>query len=128
MRYRSDHKGDSRRRILTAAARSIREHGSQGVSVAAVMAEAGLTHGGFFFAHFSSKSALITAAIEAMFAESATRLAHRLEAQEPKAALTAHIDYYLSPRHCEPRDAGCPITALGSEAPRLDAAAQAVFA
>lgn len=127
MRYSADHKQESRRKVLAAAARAIRERGPEGVSVAAVMAEAGLTHGGFY-AHFPSKSALIAAAIDTMFEESAVRLERRYHGLAPRATLQAHIDYYLSPAHCERRDAGCPIAALGSEVPRLDADARAAFA
>ena len=44
-------KEQTRERILRAAARAIRKHGYEGVGVADVMKEAGLTHGGFY-AHF----------------------------------------------------------------------------
>ncbi len=45
-------KEQTRERILRAAARAIRKHGYEGVGVAEVMKEAGLTHGGFY-AHFA---------------------------------------------------------------------------
>lgn len=41
-------------RILDTAARAIRRAGFQGVGVADIMKEAGLTHGGFY-AHFASR-------------------------------------------------------------------------
>ncbi len=50
-------KEETRERILRAAARAIRKHGYEGVGVADVMKEAGLTHGGFY-AHFESRDAL----------------------------------------------------------------------
>ena len=127
MRYSADHKQESRRKVLAAAARAIREQGPEGVSVAAVMAEAGLTHGGFY-AHFPSKSALVAAAIDTMFEESAARLDKLLQEKGARAALNAHIDYYLSARHCETLGAGCPFAALGSDVPRLDSDARAAFA
>ncbi|MEJ0069137.1 MAG: helix-turn-helix domain-containing protein [Pseudomonadota bacterium] len=49
------------RRIVETAAREFRAKGLDGVGVADLMAEAGLTHGGFY-AHFASKDALIEAA------------------------------------------------------------------
>src|SRR5690348_8574700 len=49
-------KEETRARILRAAARAIRKHGYEGVGVADVMKEAGLTHGGFY-AHFKSRDA-----------------------------------------------------------------------
>ena len=127
MRYSADHKQESRRKVLAAAASAIREHGPEGVSVAAVMAEAGLTHGGFY-AHFPSKSSLIAAAIDTMFDESSARLDKVMKGKDARAALSAHIDGYLSSAHCRARDSGCPFAALGSDVPRLDAAAQAAFA
>lgn len=127
MRYGADHKQESHRKVLAAAARVIREHGPAGVSVAAVMAEAGLTHGAFY-AHFPSKGALIAAAIETMFEESQARLDQAKAGLAPRAALNAHIDYYLSGSHCDKRDQGCPLAALGSEVPRLEADARAAFA
>ena len=57
MRYGADHKQKTRERVLAEAAKAIREEGSQGVSVAGVMARAGLTHGAFY-AHFGSREEL----------------------------------------------------------------------
>ncbi|MFC4275873.1 TetR/AcrR family transcriptional regulator [Achromobacter aloeverae] len=127
MRYRPEHKEESRRKVLAAAARAIRAQGPDGVSVAAVMGEAGLTHGGFY-AHFPSKSALIAQSIDFMFEEMAARLDEVMRGKPPREALAAYIDSYLSGRHCEMRDAGCPVAALGSEVPRLDAPAREAFA
>jgi len=56
-------KQETRERILRAAARAIRKHGYEGVGVAEVMKDAGLTHGGFY-AHFASRDALLAAAAE----------------------------------------------------------------
>ncbi len=53
----------SRQRIVEAAARSIRAKGYDGVGVADVMKQAGLTHGGFY-AHFASREALLVEAVE----------------------------------------------------------------
>ncbi|WP_186117872.1 TetR/AcrR family transcriptional regulator [Burkholderia gladioli] len=127
MRYSPEHKQESRNRVLAAAARAIREQGPDNVSVAAVMAEAGLTHGGFY-AHFASKGALIVAAIDFMFDETAARLDKRMNGKSPREALLAYIDHYLSATHCAARNTGCPIAALGSDIPRLDDETRAAFA
>ena len=50
-----------RKDVLRAASRLFLEHGIDGISVPAVMAEAGLTHGGFY-GHFTSKEALVAEA------------------------------------------------------------------
>jgi len=62
MTSRTARKAESRRRILGAAARRLRAEGARGAAVADVMAEAGLTHGGFY-AHFPSREALLAAAL-----------------------------------------------------------------
>ena len=66
MRYSGTHKEETRKRVVEAASRQIRARGPGGVSVAEVMAEVGLTHGGFY-AHFPSKDALLGAAITQAF-------------------------------------------------------------
>ncbi|HNH84664.1 MAG TPA: helix-turn-helix domain-containing protein, partial [Acidobacteriota bacterium] len=66
MRYPANRKEESRQKILQAAARLFREHGYNGVGVDAVMAEAGLTPGGFY-AHFPSKEALFAEALASSF-------------------------------------------------------------
>ena len=72
MRYTDQHKPQTRSRIVTAAARQIRMKGPDQLGVAAVMADAGLTHGGFY-AHFASKDELIAEAVDAMFDEARRR-------------------------------------------------------
>jgi AcrR family transcriptional regulator len=52
----------SRERIVEAASRALRRSGVRGVSVAEIMKEAGLTHGGFY-AHFPSRDALVSEAL-----------------------------------------------------------------
>jgi TetR/AcrR family transcriptional repressor of nem operon len=63
----------NRERIVGTAARLFRERGIAGVSVADVMAEAGLTHGGFY-KHFASKDALVAEAVALAFAQQAAHL------------------------------------------------------
>ena len=48
--------------IIAAAARHYRERGFEGITVAELMKDVGLTHGGFY-RHFSSKEELIAAAL-----------------------------------------------------------------
>src|ERR1044071_1094318 len=91
-------KEETRSRILRAAARAIRKHGYEGVGVAEVMKEAGLTHGGFY-AHFKSRDALLAAAAEQAGAESNERLSRAIASAGPGEELTALVDAYLSERH-----------------------------
>ena len=58
MRYSSSHKTETRQRILTMAALRFRAEGVANVGIANLMADLGLTHGGFY-AHFHSKDDLV---------------------------------------------------------------------
>jgi TetR/AcrR family transcriptional repressor of nem operon len=127
MRYEPEHKQQTRQKVLRAATRAIRAEGPHRMSVAKVMAKAGLTVGGFY-AHFESKDALIAAAIDEMFAEARSRLALEAGDRPPAAALGVYIDFYLSPAHRDSRAAGCPMPALAADLPRLTAKARERFA
>jgi len=112
----------SHERILDAAARALRRSGVAGVGVADVMRQAGLTHGGFY-AHFASREALLTAALDHAGRQGTehlrTRMARRL--REGMTPLRALFEEYLSEEHMAADDGGCPVAALGSELPRTDA-------
>jgi len=115
-------KEQTRERILRAAARAIRKHGYEGVGVADVMKEAGLTHGGFY-AHFDSRDALLAAAVGQAGAESAENLNRAVAAAKPGEELMALVDTYLDERHVTAAEhgLGCAIAAAGSEVPRQQA-------
>ena len=127
MRYDTEHKQKTRAKVLQAAAKAIRADGPHRVAVAGVMADAGLTHGGFY-AHFASKDELVAAAIEHMFDESRARVQHEMEGRGPAEGLSAYIDFYLSRKHRDARNSGCPMAALASDLPRLDEAVREKFA
>ena len=127
MRYDADHKEKTHARLLKAAAKAVRAEGPHRVGVAAVMADAGLTHGGFY-AHFASKDALVAAAIGQMFEEARARFLRETQERTPAQGLVAYIDFYLSTAHRDARRSGCPIAALASDLPRLKKPALAEFA
>ncbi|MDC8014272.1 TetR/AcrR family transcriptional regulator [Tahibacter soli] len=120
MRYDAEHKQQTRDKVVKAAARAIRAKGPDGVGIAQVMADVGLTHGGFY-AHFASKDDLVAAAVGQMFDESRARLAAETRDRPAADGLRAYIDFYLSPAHRDARRAGCPIAALASDLPRMAA-------
>jgi TetR/AcrR family transcriptional regulator, transcriptional repressor for nem operon len=126
MRYAAEHKERTRELILDQAAKAIRGAGPDGVSVADVMKRAGLTHGGFY-AHFESKDALLAAAIERMFQTVRDRWAHETLDRQPKAALAAYLDWYLSTGHRDHRDTGCPVAALATDLPRMSSGCRLAF-
>lgn len=127
MRYDNEHKQQTRTKVLQAAAKAIRTDGPHRIGVASVMAEAGLTHGGFY-AHFASKDELVAAAIGQMFDESGRRFQRETEDRTPAEGLIAYVDFYLSKKHRDARGAGCPMAALASDLPRLDNASREQFA
>ena len=122
----------SHERIVATAARAIRRGGFHGVGVADIMKEAGLTHGGFY-AHFSSRNALLAEALARAGRDSADRVAQGSAMRQARgaSALRALVEGYLSDRHLADIQAGCPVAALASEMPRQapevrEAAAQGV--
>lgn len=127
MRYDTEHKQKTRAMVLQAAAKAIRADGPDRVAVAGVMAEAGLTHGGFY-AHFKSKDELVAAAIGQMFEEASRRWEHETSGRTPGEGLLAYIDFYLSRKHRDARGLGCPMAALSSDLPRLSGPAREQFA
>ena len=127
MRYASDHKDETRRRVLREAAREVRAKGPDNVAVAGVMKRAGLTHGGFY-SHFASKDALVTEAIGAMF-DDARDASRAIEAEsDPRAALLGYIGFYLSRTHRDARERGCPLPTLSGALARATPAARDHFA
>ena len=131
MRYGADHKLESHARILSAAAQQIRAKGPQKVAVIEVMAAAGLTHGAFY-AHFDSKDELVADAVTAMFRDARKR-ANRLEAvlAEEDArlplAFRSYLESYLSPRHRDGPDFGCPLPSLAADIARIEGRARENF-
>ncbi|MBK9314534.1 MAG: TetR/AcrR family transcriptional regulator [Acidobacteria bacterium] len=122
MRYGQEHKAKTRRKILKAAARLFREFGYDGVGVDAIMAEAGLTAGGFY-AHFPSKRALFdealaTATATAMTGSNATRAVAKSARADEAGQLRLTIENYLSRQHRERVADGCPLPALTPDAAR----------
>ncbi|HSW12124.1 MAG TPA: TetR/AcrR family transcriptional regulator [Solimonas sp.] len=104
-------------RIVDAAARAIRRSGYDGTSVADIMKQAGLTHGGFY-AHFPSREAMLAEAADRAGAE-ATAASTRVAATAPPGqALQRMMSAYLSKEHVVNAERGCPVAALGSEMPR----------
>jgi TetR/AcrR family transcriptional repressor of nem operon len=119
MRYSPEHKTDTRRRIVDVASKAFRQHGAAGVSVSKIMADAGLTVGGFY-RHFQSKDELFGAALDKALGETLNLLRKsdrdsRLDGDEWLERAAA---VYLSAAHRNLRDAGCPLPTLTAEVGR----------
>lgn len=127
MRYLPDHKEKTRSHIVEEASRAIREGGAHSVSLASVMKRAGLTHGGFY-AHFSSRDAMLAAAIQRTFDDARDRWVHETLDRSPKEGLIRYVDWYLSKAHRDNRTTGCAIAILGGELCQLSPECQRAFA
>jgi TetR/AcrR family transcriptional repressor of nem operon len=110
-------KESTHERIVETAARAIRRSGYDGTSVADIMNEAGLTHGGFY-AHFASRDAMLAEAADRAGAEAVVWAAGIAAEASPQEALQAMVNAYLSEAHVNNAESGCPVVALGSEMPR----------
>jgi TetR/AcrR family transcriptional regulator, transcriptional repressor for nem operon len=110
-------KETTHQRIVETAARAIRRSGYAGASVADIMKEAGLTHGGFY-AHFASREAMLAEAADRAGAEAVAASARIAAAAPPEQALQGLLRAYLSKEHVDSPEMGCPVAALGSEMPR----------
>lgn len=104
--------------IEKASSRLFRERGLAGVSVADLMAEAGLTHGGFY-GHFTSKDELAAIACTKAFEQSELRWLKRVKDEpDDAAALTAITNAYLSTGNRDFAGTGCPLTSLATDVTR----------
>ncbi len=125
-RYKEDQKRASREAILQRASERFRREGIAAVGVRPLMADAGLTHGGFY-AHFASREDLVGAALE--YAAEAT-LDHFREAlaEAPEGQkLERLISTYLRPLHRDHMGLGCAVAALAPEIARQDASTRRRF-
>ncbi|TXK64291.1 TetR/AcrR family transcriptional regulator [Alkalisalibacterium limincola] len=128
MRYSPEHKQKTRERIIDRAARNFCRDGIDQVSIAGLMSDAGLTHGGFY-AHFKSKEDVLLAALEHALEQTyATRLSEAASTSEdPMERVGAVLDSYLSLTHRDHAERGCAIAAVGVEAARTDPRCRQVF-
>jgi TetR/AcrR family transcriptional repressor of nem operon len=107
---------ENRERILNVAARLFRERGFDGIGVADLMKNAGLTHGGFY-GHFFSKEDLMAQACARAIADSLDVWNRRADCAT-ESPLSAVITGYLSTRHCDYLGSGCLLAALGPDVSR----------
>lgn len=113
----------NRKAILDCAAEVFKDRGFDGMGVADLARNAGMTHGGIY-AQFKNKDDLIHEATRHSIAEQRRNLDKCKEASDPIKAL---IQFYLSPGHRDRRASGCPIAANASEVARRPSELQTLF-
>lgn len=125
MRVSKEKAAENRQSLLDAASRLFRRCGIDGVGVADIAREAGLTHGALY-AHFPSKEALAAEAFAHGFDVSMARLHARLEGRNP--SFEEHADLLFAPEWRDSLETGCPLGASVSEVSRHGKAISANFA
>ena len=117
MRYSPEHKAQNHENILSIAARSFREHGSESSGIGTVMKKVGLTKGGFY-RHFKSKDDLFVEAVARALDEMGKNMLEVAKSAPEGQALKAIIERYLSPQHVGSPGTGCVLSAMGPELAR----------
>jgi len=118
-------KADTHARLVAAAAARFKERGIDGISLADLMKDLKLTHGGFY-KHFNSRDELVTEALQLALTQSGRAMRERLFDQA-KPDVPGFVDFYLDESHRSGRAAGCAVAALAGDAPRKSADVQVQF-
>jgi TetR/AcrR family transcriptional regulator, transcriptional repressor for nem operon len=113
MKVTKEKSAENRRSLVRAASKLFKQRGIDGVGVADIGREAGLTHGALY-AQFPSKEALAAEAL----ADGLDRGYARKMAGDDDLDLDQYLDYYLGAQHRDNLATGCPMTASGSEIAR----------
>lgn len=129
MPYSSAHKERTHGRITEAARVLFNRHGFEGVTIDMVMAEVGLTRGGFYN-HFDSKESLYSEAVASFLMGRGAQW--RAEAGiDPNAThqetTRQMLRSYLSNEHLDDVDGQCPMIALPSDVARASPEVQAAY-
>jgi TetR/AcrR family transcriptional regulator, transcriptional repressor for nem operon len=119
-------KAASHERIVKTASRRMRRDGIDSVSVAELMNEAGLTHGGFY-RHFDSRDDLMGEAIDTALAQGSERIQAAAKLGGPEG-LAAIIDGYLSRLHRDKPETGCAVAAFPTDVARTNARVRTAYA
>lgn len=111
MRYSSDQKQATRRRIIDKAGERFKKDGITGSGIATLMSDAGLTNGAFY-AHFASKEDLVTTTVKEQLLAEKERFAGEPGDDD---AFERIVRTYLSAGHRDDPGHGCPSAALLEE-------------
>lgn len=125
VRVSKEKSAENRDAIVRTAGRLVREKGIDGVGVAEIAKEAGLTHGALY-AHFPSKDALAVAAFSQGLDRS--REAMRVATEGGVPGVADILEHLLSSASRDAPAMSCPMTASASEVGRHGEELSAVFA
>jgi AcrR family transcriptional regulator len=125
MRYSTEHKIETRMRVLNAAGELFRQEGYGGSGIDALTKAAGVTNGAFY-GHFKSKGEAFRAAVQAGLDELRLGISN-LKAQKGKRWLTAFVSYYLGPKLTCGLGQSCALPSLSPDVMRADADTRAAY-
>nr|WP_314538871.1 helix-turn-helix domain-containing protein [uncultured Massilia sp.] len=125
MRISKEKAAENRAALIRAASKLFRERGIDGVGVAEISKEAGLTHGALY-AHFRSKEELALEALSYGLDQTASRMYSTTINGMPD--LGSYLDDYLALDALYDYANRCPMSAAASEIGRQDKAISARFA
>ncbi|OCJ12170.1 TetR family transcriptional regulator [Rhizobium sp. AC27/96] len=111
-------------RIVELAARRLREEGLDGIGVADLMKEAGLTVGGFY-KHFASRDELVAEAVQSAV-ESWRKQQEEKGIDPALIPLDEYVDIYLSENHRDHCGEGCAYAALTADMARSSEAVRTI--
>ena len=127
MPYAPHHKQQTRERIVRSARRLFNRRGFTEVSIDEVMAEVGLTRGGFY-SHFRTKEELYAEAITFILVDHPAQNWEGVEFDVNGPALARTIvNAYLSDQHFEDVSQSCPLIALPSDVARAGDKVKAAY-
>lgn len=120
-----DRKRDTQQKMVDAASRLFRRNGYDGIGVAGVAKEAGVTSGAFYD-HFGSKDGAFTAALCAGL-EEVIEAVPQFQAKHGADWVAAFADYYLGAAHRGDADRLCAMTALSPDVARAGPEIKAAY-
>ena len=124
METRKTKGAQTKARVAQVAQRLFKLHGYEGVGIDTIMAEAGLTRGGFY-AHFSNKAELLEHAIHAQPGEEQNPVPLMPPGRDK---LETFIETYVNLDHAEDIAGGCPVTGMLPIVAQADEAAKKAYA
>jgi TetR/AcrR family transcriptional repressor of nem operon len=117
MNQKSKQKQESREAIARSAAALLRERGIKESSVKDVMMGAGLTVGGFYN-HFDSKEELFVETLRNAVSATWAHLLKSANGDSPRSRTLSMIRRYLSRKHRDNKETGCPLPSAAPEVAR----------
>jgi AcrR family transcriptional regulator len=128
MPYPAGHRAAVKKKVIDSARRLFNRHGFESVSLSQIMADVGLTHGGFY-SYFKSKSDLYAAVLGCFFTDPEWK--NCWEGVHVDLSSTdvgpQVVRAYLSRQHFEDVENSCPMVALPTDVARSGISAKRAF-